>query len=74
MYCWSELRALLEKHDCDIVTASASNFWLFKMRMRCGSRIPVRDFGKHSYSGKRLCQEEALDGGTHIIAVLCKRD
>ena len=76
MYCWSELRALLEKHDCDIVTASASNFLA----------VQNEDALRVAHSRSRLwetflqweerpCQEVgALDGGTHIIAVLCKRD
>ncbi|MGI6083642.1 MAG: class I SAM-dependent methyltransferase [Limnochordia bacterium] len=76
MYCWSELQALLEGHDCDIVAASASNFLAVQNEetLRLAHSRPWL-WETFLQWEEMLCQEAgALDGGTHIIAVVCKHD
>ena len=61
MYRWSQLKELLESRPCRIVAASASNF------LSVNQQHEVLDWEV------QFCQEPgALDGGTHIIAVVQK--
>ncbi|GAA0339667.1 hypothetical protein GCM10008967_32540 [Bacillus carboniphilus] len=73
MYRWSELESFLKKHDCEIVDAAAANF-LSPNHEETLSETIERD---PSYWERFLqwelefCRESgALDGGTHIIAVV----
>ena len=72
LFSWDELRALLERHDCDVVAASAANFlsigndeicerWLARRR-RCGN-------GSCDGRSPAARSPGAIDAGTHIIAV-----
>jgi SAM-dependent methyltransferase len=73
MFTWAELRALLEAQPCTLVAASAANY------------LALRDDGLLEGLDERLwdafleweleaCRQPgALDGGTHIIAVV-RRD
>jgi ubiquinone/menaquinone biosynthesis C-methylase UbiE len=75
MYRWSELEELLQGHACDIVTASASGFLAVQnedtLRL-AHSRLELWE--TFLQWEETLCQEAgALDGGTHIIAVVCKQ-
>ena len=62
MYRWSDLERLLTRDDCRIVGASASNF------LSVGQEAWDDRFLEYEVAA---CREPgALDGGTHIIAVL----
>ena len=74
MYRWAELEALLKRHTCVLVAASAANFLSVNQKEALGDLVddPVlwptflrweREFGR---------EPGALDGGTHIIAVVQK--
>ena len=75
MYRWSELQALLGRHACRVVAASAAN-WLSVNQQEALQEIvddPVmwQTFLRWE---EELCREPgALDGGTHIIVVIEKR-
>jgi SAM-dependent methyltransferase len=75
MYRWNELKSLLEKHTCSIIAVSAANFLspnheqvlqdLESNRPELWERFLQWEIN--------FCQEPgALDGGTHIIAVVRK--
>jgi SAM-dependent methyltransferase len=62
LYRWRSLRALLERHPCRIVTASAANFFSV-----------ANDAWDDRFLEVEIdaCREPgALDGGTHILAVV----
>jgi SAM-dependent methyltransferase len=62
LYRWSSLEALLERHPCRIVTASAANF-LSVANDAWDDRFLEVEI--------EACREPgALDGGTHILAVV----
>jgi SAM-dependent methyltransferase len=62
LYRWSDLEALLERHPCRLVTASAANF-LSAGNERWDERFLELEMD--------ACREPgALDGGTHIVAVV----
>lgn len=70
MYTWAGLQELLARHPCTLVAASASNF------LSIGRDDVVTDewWPKLVEWELRACAEPgALDGGTHIIAVV-RRD
>jgi len=61
MYRWSDLQALLGRHPCRVVAASAANF------------LSVNEAWDDRFLEIELaaCREPgALDGGTHILAVV----
>lgn len=72
MYRWSELEALLKRHAGTIVAASASNF------LSIGNEDALREIEGDPVTWEAFLQWEvdycrepgALDGGTHIIAVM----
>ncbi|MEO8284836.1 MAG: class I SAM-dependent methyltransferase [Chloroflexota bacterium] len=75
MFKWSELEALLNRHSCRIVAASASNF--LSLANDEALSIVASDRAKspiwQAFLGweTEYCKEPgALDGGTHIIAVV----
>lgn len=76
MYRWSELRYMLEGHACDIVAVSASGFLApqseHALRIAHGSRELWDRLLEWEAS---YCQEPgAIDGGTHIISVIRRRE
>jgi ubiquinone/menaquinone biosynthesis C-methylase UbiE len=74
MYRWSELKALLERYSCEIVVASAcgllSNSLHTEERLRMEMEKPEtwKAFLKWELEFSR--EPGAIDGGTHMIAVL----
>lgn len=74
MYRWAELKAMLERHPCRLVAASSSNF------LSVGNEEALRDLVSDAKMWDAVfrweldfCKEGgALDGGTHIISVVCK--
>lgn len=72
MYRWPELEALLRRHSCEIVLASASNC------LSTGNNDVLEDLVNDPETWAAILQWEiefckepgALDGGTHIIAVV----
>jgi SAM-dependent methyltransferase len=72
MYRWDELRALLDRHPCRLVDASAANY------LSAEDREALSEIEKDPVLWESLlrwelefCREPgALDGGTHIIAVV----
>lgn len=71
MYRWSELEALLETHDCEVVGKSAANF----LAIRNEDTVTAFEQNPEIYEWFlrweiEFCQEPgAIDGGTHMIAV-----
>jgi SAM-dependent methyltransferase len=72
MFSWAELRALLERHDCDVVVASAANFLSIGNDEIC-DRWLRDDAMWERFLGWEIAscaQPGAIDAGTHIIAVI----
>lgn len=74
MYRWSELRELLEHHNCAVKAASAAGFLSMTdeetLRIAHSRRDLWNTFLKWELD---YCREPgAIDGGTHIIAVVQK--
>jgi SAM-dependent methyltransferase len=72
MYRWAELEALLRRHSCTIVAASAANF-LSVNQHDALAEIESDPVLWEKFLGWELdaCRQPgALDGGTHIIAVV----
>lgn len=72
MYRWSELKVLLERHDCEIVTASAANFLSASAPEAVEPFLEDENLWQQFLAWERdFCRQPgALDGGTHIIAVV----
>ncbi|HEY0080935.1 MAG TPA: class I SAM-dependent methyltransferase [Pyrinomonadaceae bacterium] len=74
MYRWSELKALLERHACRIVEASASNYLSVNHQEVFQQLIddpPMLELFLRWE--EEFCREPgAIDGGTHIIAVVTR--
>lgn len=72
MYRWSELRALLERHACRVVAASAANYLSVNqdeaLRPFMGDPVLWPAFLRWEEGFAR--EPGAIDGGTHIIAVV----
>lgn len=75
MFRWSELKSLLERHACTIVDASAANF------LSPGHEETLDDIARNNPPlwnrildwEVNVCREPgAIDGGTHILAVVRK--
>jgi SAM-dependent methyltransferase len=64
MYRWSELRALLERHPCRLVAVTATNF------LSAGNADFVIDERWLDLEVAASREPGALDGGTHITAVV----
>jgi SAM-dependent methyltransferase len=63
LYRWSELRALLDRHPCELLAASASNFLSVEWEEEPDPRFLDYELA--------ACREPgALDAGTHIVAVV----
>jgi SAM-dependent methyltransferase len=72
MYRWAEFEALLRRHSCTIVAASAANF-LSVDHHDALSEIEADPVLWEKFLGweQEACRQPgALDGGTHIIAVV----
>jgi SAM-dependent methyltransferase len=72
MYRWAELEALLRRHSCTIVAASAANF-LSVNHHDALKEIEADPVLWEKFLGWEMdaCRQPgALDGGTHIIAVV----
>lgn len=72
MYRWSELRALLQRHTCTIVAASASNFLSIRNEETLQAIMNDDAIWERFLQWEiEFCKEPgAIDGGTHIIAVV----
>ncbi|HEX8071303.1 MAG TPA: class I SAM-dependent methyltransferase [Pyrinomonadaceae bacterium] len=72
MYRWAELAALVARHRCVVVAASASNFLSVNQDEALGTLPDEPELWATFLRWEReYCREPgALDGGTHIIAVL----
>lgn len=75
MFRWSELTSLLERHACTIVDAAAANF------LSPGQEATLDDIARDNPPlwnrilgwEVKVCREPgAIDGGTHILAVVRK--
>jgi SAM-dependent methyltransferase len=72
MFRWSEFEALLRAHGCEIVAASASNFLTLQNVEAVQSAMADPQTWQAILAWELdFCKEPgALDGGTHIIAVV----
>ncbi|HLL70063.1 MAG TPA: class I SAM-dependent methyltransferase [Pyrinomonadaceae bacterium] len=72
MYRWAEFEALLKRHSCTIVAASAANFLSLNHgeALRETESDPVLWEKFLRWEMEACRQPGALDGGTHIIAVV----
>jgi SAM-dependent methyltransferase len=73
LYTWAELRALLERHQCDIVVASAANFLSIGNDETCECWIrddPAMWKRFLAWEVASCTRPRAIDGGTHIVAVV----
>lgn len=72
MYRWAEFEALLKRHSCTIVAASAANFLSLNHdeALRETQSDPVLWEKLLRWEMEACRQPGALDGGTHIIAVV----
>ncbi len=75
LFSWTELRALLEGHDCDIVVASAADLLSIGNDEICERWLLDREMWERflGWEVQACAQPGAIDGGTHIIAVVRKR-
>ena len=65
LYRWRELREMLERHPCRIIAASAANFLVN------GHEEAFEEDQRWLEEENAACREPgALDGGTHIVAVV----
>ena len=72
MYRWSELEVLLRAHGCETVAASASNFLSLQNKEAMQQAMSDPQLWQALLAWELdFCKEPgALDGGTHIIAVV----
>lgn len=73
LYTWTELRGLLERHPCDLVVASAANFLSIGNDETCERWIrddPAMWERFLEWEVGSCAEPGAIDGGTHIIAVV----
>jgi SAM-dependent methyltransferase len=76
LFTWAELRALLERHRCDIVVASAANFLSIGNDETCERWIrddPAMWERFLAWEVASCAEPGAIDGGTHMIAVVSPR-
>ena len=72
LYTWDELEAMLRRHPCEIVTASAANFLSIGNDETCERWLADQSMWDRflSWEIEACAQPGAIDGGTHIIAVV----
>ncbi len=75
LFSWRELRALLEQHDCDVMVASAANLLSIGNDEICERWLQDPEMWERflSWEVTTCAQPGAIDGGTHMIAVVRKR-
>jgi hypothetical protein len=75
LFSWTGLRELLERHSCEIVIASAANFLSIGNDETCQRWLdedPEMWDRFLAWEVKTCAQPGAIDGGTHIVAVVQK--
>ncbi len=72
MYSWAELKALLARHPCELVVASATNHLTTSHPETVLAASQEPELWRRLLRRElRLCAEPGiLDGGTHILAAL----
>ena len=72
LYTWRELEMLLRSHSCEIVAVSAANFLSIGNDETCERWLADAALWERflSWEVEACAQPGALDGGTHIIAVV----
>ncbi len=76
MYRWSELQALLQKHPCEVIEASACGF--LSNSLHTEERLRKEMENPETWQAflnweLEFCKEPgAIDGGTHMVVVLRK--
>jgi hypothetical protein len=73
LFTWAELRALLERHACDVVVASAANLLSIRNDETCERWIsddPAIWDRFLAWEIEACAEPGAIDGGTHMIAVV----
>ncbi len=72
LYTWHELRALLLGHACEIVVASATNFLSIGNDETCERWLADPLMWKRflDWEVDACAQPGAIDGGTHILAIV----
>ncbi|HEX9124579.1 MAG TPA: methyltransferase domain-containing protein [Actinomycetota bacterium] len=73
LYTWAELRALLGRHPCDLVVASAANLLSIGNDETCERWIrddPAMWERFLAWEVASCSEPGAIDGGTHIVAVV----
>jgi SAM-dependent methyltransferase len=72
MYTWAELEGLLSRHGCEIAAASAANFLSIGNDETCERWLADGPMWERflGWEVRACAQPGALDGGTHIIAVV----
>jgi SAM-dependent methyltransferase len=75
LFSWAELRALLERHPCDLVVASTANFLSIGNDEVCERWLEDPAMWERflAWEVDSSAQPGAIDGGTHIIAVVRAR-
>ena len=75
MYSWNGLRTLLGRHPCDLAVASAANFLSIGNDEVCERWLQDPAMWEQflAWEVYSCAQPGAIDGGTHIIAVVRKR-
>jgi ubiquinone/menaquinone biosynthesis C-methylase UbiE len=75
LFSWAELRSLLERHTCDVVVASAANFLSVGNDEVCERWLQEPEMWKRflRWEVASCAQPGAIDGGTHILAVVSVR-
>ena len=75
LFSWDDLRGLLERHDCDVVVASAANFLSIGNDEICERWLHDEAMWDRflGWEITSCAQPGAIDAGTHIIAVIRAR-
>jgi ubiquinone/menaquinone biosynthesis C-methylase UbiE len=75
LYSWTGLRTLLARHPCDLAVASAANFLSIGNGEVCERWLQDPEMWERflSWEVTSCAQPGAIDGGTHIIAVVRAR-
>jgi SAM-dependent methyltransferase len=74
LYTWTDLRDLLARHGCRVVVASAANFLSAGMEAEAADLAGDADLWEAlvEWEAQACRSPGALDGGTHLLAVLEK--
>lgn len=72
LYTWDDLQTLLSRHPCEIVAASAANFLSVGNNQTCEQWLSDPSMWRRflRWEVQACAQPGALDGGTHLIAVV----